>query len=81
MPGDPSGLPASLSPQYAGQVATVAGWGHVDNWNTWNTSGKWSLNGNWANYPDILQEVQLTVVPNTDCNAAYWENPGINVDW
>ena len=72
-------LPATESPQYDGQVATVAGWGAVDNFNTWNTSGTGGPGD--GDYPDILQEVQLTVVPNTDCNAAYWENPGINVDW
>ena len=54
-------LPASVSPQYAGQVATLTGWGAVDNWNTWNSSGEWN------DYPDILQETQLTVVSNTEC--------------
>ena len=58
-------LPASVSPQpqYTGQVATVAGWGAVDNANTWN---------------DILQEVQLTVKSNTECNATYVTTGGID---
>ena len=60
-------LPASTSSLYTGQVATLTGWGAVDNWNTWNSSG--GLN----DYPDILQEVQLTVVSNTKCNGTYVE--------
>ena len=73
-------LPASVVyfgetvfPQYTGQVATVAGWGAVDNFNTWNTSGNWSY-PNWGDYPDILQEVQQTVVSNIECEDAYEEN-------
>ena len=62
-------LPATESPQYTGQVATVAGWGAVDNFNTWNTSGTGGPGD--GDYPDILQEVQLTVVSNTECDAAY----------
>ena len=73
-------LPASVSPQYTGQVATVAGWGAVDNLNTWNgwktTGNPWVIQTgvsypNWGDYPDILQEVQLTVVSNTECDDAY----------
>ena len=65
-------LPAYVSSalSYTGQVATVAGWGAVDNINTWNTSGNWGP-GNYGDYPDILQEVQLTVVSNTECDDAY----------
>ena len=51
----------------------MAGWGAVDNFNTWNTSGNWSY-PNWGDYPDILQEVQQTVVSNIECEDAYEEN-------
>ena len=61
-------LPASWS-WYEGEVATVTGWGAVDNLATWNTSGNWS-HPNWGDYPDILQEVQLTVVSNNECDDA-----------
>ena len=78
-------LPASVSPQpqYTGQVATVAGWGAVDSINTWNTTGNWSSANGWGDYPDILQEVQLTVVSNTECNATYeatYDTYGILID-
>ena len=41
----------------------------MDNFNTWNTSGTGGPGD--GDYPDILQEVQLTVVSNTECDAAY----------
>ena len=71
-------LPATESPQYDGQVATVAGWGAVDNFNTWNTSGTGGPGD--GDYPDILQEVQLTVVSNTECDAAYVANGYNGID-
>ena len=52
-------LPASVSPQYAGRVATVTGWGLT------------SWGGQGAN---ILQEVNVTVVANSECKKSYPEN-------
>ena len=52
-------LPASVAPQYAGRVATVTGWGLT------------SWGGQGAN---ILQEVNVTVVANSECKKSYPEN-------
>ena len=49
-------LPASASPLYTGQVATVAGWGTV-------TQGS-------DHPPCVLQEVNLTVITNSECDEA-----------
>jgi len=51
----PACLPAGAS-QYAGQVATVTGWGTL-------SSG--------GNQPTVLQEVDVTVTSNADCKNAY----------
>jgi len=55
----PACLPGG-SQDYAGQVATVSGWGTL-------TSG--------GNQPTVLNDVQVTVKSNTECNSAY--NGGI----
>lgn len=56
-------LPASVSPQYTGQVATVTGWGNTVQHNYGEDKP--------PNYPSILQEVNVTVVSNEDCQSAY----------
>merc|ERR1719400_804448 len=52
----PACLPATTSEDYAGQVATVSGWGTL-------SSG--------GNQPTVLNDVQVTVQSNQDCNSAY----------
>ena len=56
-------LPASVTPQYTGQVATVTGWGNTVQHNYGEDKP--------PNYPSILQEVNVTVVSNEDCQSAY----------
>jgi|ERR1719414_596935 len=51
----PACLPGG-SQDYAGQVATVSGWGTL-------SSG--------GNQPTVLNDVQVTVKSNTECNSAY----------
>merc|ERR1719510_999000 len=52
----PACLPASTSTDYAGQLATVSGWGTL-------TSG--------GNQPTVLHDVSVMVQSNQDCNSAY----------
>merc|ERR1712066_129539 len=52
----PACLPSDFSQDYAGQVATVTGWGTLQ-------SG--------GNQPAVLNEVDVTVQTNTECTAAY----------
>ena len=52
-------LPASVAPQYAGRVATVTGWGATSH------GGQGAI---------ILQEVNVTVVDNSECKKSYPEN-------
>jgi len=52
----PACLPASTSQDYAGQVATVTGWGTT-------SSG--------GNQPTVLNEVDVTIQTNADCNTPY----------
>merc|ERR1719510_225931 len=52
----PACLPASTSTDYAGQLATVSGWGTL-------TSG--------GNQPTVLHDVSVTVQTNQACNSAY----------
>jgi len=52
----PACLPGDLSQDYTGQVATVSGWGTL-------SSG--------GNQPTVLNEVDVTVLSNTDCSSAY----------
>jgi len=52
----PACLPASTSQDYAGQVATVSGWGTL-------SSG--------GNQPTVLNDVDVTVQTNQACNEAY----------
>jgi len=52
----PACLPADLSATYAGVLATVTGWGTL-------SSG--------GSQPTVLQEVDVTVTTNADCNSAY----------
>merc|ERR1719510_1386903 len=52
----PACLPASDSGDYAGQLATVSGWGTL-------TSG--------GNQPTVLHDVSVTVETNQACNSAY----------
>merc|ERR1719297_82987 len=57
----PACLPGSSGQDYAGQVATVSGWGTL-------TSG--------GNQPSTLQEVTVTVTTNAQCQQAYGANIG-----
>ena len=59
----PMCLPSSVTPQYTGQVATVTGWGNTVQHNYGEDKP--------PNYPSILQEVNVTVVSNEDCQSAY----------
>merc|ERR1719510_2303210 len=52
----PACLPASNSDDYAGQLATVSGWGTL-------TSG--------GNQPTVLHDVSVTVQTNQACDSAY----------
>lgn len=52
----PACLPADTGATYAGVLATVTGWGTL-------SSG--------GNQPTALQEVDVTVTTNTECNNAY----------
>ena len=52
----PACLPADLNATYAGVLATVTGWGTL-------SSG--------GNQPNALQEVDVTVTTNAECNSAY----------
>ena len=52
----PACLPADLSATYAGVLATVTGWGTL-------SSG--------GSQPTTLQEVEVTVTTNAQCNSAY----------
>jgi len=52
----PACLPSDVSQDFAGQVATVSGWGTT-------SSG--------GNQPTVLNEVDVTVTSNADCNSAY----------
>ena len=52
----PACLPADLSATYAGILATVTGWGTL-------SSG--------GSQPTTLQEVEVTVTTNAECNSAY----------
>merc|ERR1712001_167054 len=52
----PACLPADLSNTFAGVLATVTGWGTL-------SSG--------GSQPTVLQEVDVTVTTNTECNNAY----------
>ena len=52
----PACLPADLSNTFAGVLATVTGWGTL-------SSG--------GNRPTAMQEVDVTVTTNTECNNAY----------
>jgi len=52
----PACLPASTSQDYAGQVATVSGWGTL-------SSG--------GNQPTVLNDVDVTIQTNQACNDAY----------
>ena len=52
----PACLPADLNATYAGVTATVTGWGDL------STGGS---------SPDVLQEVDVTVTTNAECNNAY----------
>jgi len=52
----PACLPADMSNTYAGVTATVTGWGDL------STGGP---------SPDVLQEVDVTVTTNAECNNAY----------
>ena len=61
-------LPASVAPQYTGQVATLTGWGSTVQYNDGEVKP--------PSYATILQEVNLTVVSNEDCQRAYDENDG-----
>ena len=61
-------LPASVAPQYTGQVATLTGWGSTVQYNHGEDKP--------PSYATILQEVNLTVVSNEDCQRAYDENDG-----
>ena len=61
-------LPASVAPQYTGQVATLTGWGSTVQYNHGEVKP--------PSYATILQEVNLTVVSNEDCQRAYDENDG-----
>jgi len=49
----PACLPADLSSTYAGSLATTTGWGQR----------RW-----WGDSPDVLHEVDLTVMTNAECN-------------
>merc|ERR1719234_1338675 len=52
----PACLPADLRKTYAGVLATVTGWGTL-------SSG--------GNQPTVLQEVDVTVTTNAECDSAY----------
>jgi len=52
----PACLPSDASQDYAGQLATVTGWGTLE-------SG--------GNQPEALNEVEVTVQTNDQCNSAY----------
>ena len=52
----PACLPADLSATFAGVLATVTGWGTL-------SSG--------GSQPTVLQEVDVTVTTNIECNNAY----------
>merc|ERR1711874_185457 len=52
----PACLPSDVSQDFAGQEATVSGWGTL-------SSG--------GNQPTVLNEVDVTVTSNADCNSAY----------
>ena len=52
----PACLPADLSATYAGVLATVTGWGTL---------------ASQGSQPNALQEVDVTVTTNADCNNAY----------
>ena len=52
----PACLPADLSATYAGVLASVTGWGTL-------SSG--------GSRPSTLQEVEVTVTTNVECNSAY----------
>merc|ERR1712112_496303 len=52
----PACLPADLDVTYAGDLATATGWGKL----SWEGSN-----------PDVLQEVNVTVTTNTECNNAW----------
>jgi len=58
----PACLPADLDVTYAGLLATVTGWG-ITSWEGWEE-------GN-PQEPDVLQEVNVTVTTNTECNNAW----------
>ena len=63
----PACLPWDVSKDYAGQVATVTGWGLVD----------------YIDYTDTstLQEVEVTVNTDEDCEEAYSKNDyGFTID-
>merc|ERR1711902_356426 len=52
----PACLPSDVSQDFAGQEATVSGWGTL-------SSG--------GNQPTVLNEVDVTVTSNADCDSAY----------
>ena len=58
-------LPASVSPLYTGEVATVAGWGDT----TQGGSGS-----------PTLMEANLTVISNSQCSNAYVKDGLYNID-
>ena len=58
-------LPASVSPLYTGEVASVAGWGDT----TQGGSGS-----------PTLMEANLTVISNSQCSNAYVADGCYNID-
>ena len=56
-------LPSSVTPQYTGQVATVTGWGSTVQYNAFKFKRGPSSS--------ILQEVNVTVLSNKDCQKTY----------
>jgi len=65
----PACLPADLDVTYAGLLATVTGWG-ITSWEGWEE-------GN-PQEPDVLQEVNVTVTTNTECNNA-WKKANLDI--
>merc|ERR1712112_711824 len=60
----PACLPADLDVTYARVLATVTGWG-ITSWEGWEE-------------PDVLQEVNVTVTTNTECNNA-WKKENVDI--
>merc|ERR1712112_572271 len=60
----PACLPADLDVTYAGVLATATGWG-ITSWG--------------GREPDVLQEVNVTVTTNTECNNAWKIVPNVDI--